>query len=106
MRSTLHALPSGPTKAAAGRFNIAVQYFDIQGGTAKFVLSINGQPPASDASWLADAIFPTPRPHGDNSTRHIVHNAILKPGDTVRIEGTPDGKDPAALDYIEILPAS
>ncbi len=93
-------------QGTAGRFNIAVQYFDIQGGTAKFVLSINGQPPASDASWLADAIFPTPRPHGDNSTRHIVHNAILKPGDTVRIVGTPDGKDPAALDYIEILPAS
>jgi alpha-glucuronidase len=87
-----------------GRFNIAVQYFDLQGGVAKFALSVNGQPPTSDASWSADATFPTPRPHGDNSTRRIVHDITLKPGDTVRIEGTPDGKDPAAFDYIEMLP--
>ncbi len=89
-----------------GRFNIAVQYFDLQGGAAKFALTINGQPPNSEASWSADATLPTPHPHGDNSTRHIVHNVALKPGDTIRIEGTPDGHDPAALDYIEILPAS
>jgi hypothetical protein len=26
----------------------------------------------------------------------------LKPGDVLRVEGAPDGKDLAALDYIEI----
>ncbi|WP_348263641.1 alpha-glucuronidase family glycosyl hydrolase [Telmatobacter sp. DSM 110680] len=92
--------------AKAGRFNIAVQYFDLQGGTARFVLTINGQPPSPDASWSADGMFPTTRPHADNSTRHIVHNVALKPGDIVRVEGTPDRQDPAALDYIEILPAT
>jgi hypothetical protein len=29
----------------------------------------------------------------------------LKPGDVLRVEGAPDGSDPAALDYIEIDPA-
>jgi hypothetical protein len=29
----------------------------------------------------------------------------LKPGDVLRVEGTPDGNDPAALDYVEVTPA-
>ena len=93
-------------RGAAGRFNIAVQYFDLQGGVAKFALKINGQPLTPDASWSADATLPTSRPHGDNSTRHIIPDVTLKPGDTIRVEGTPDGKDPAAFDYIEIHPAT
>ncbi len=93
-------------KGAAGRFNLAVQYFDLQGGVAKFVLSINGQSPGLDGSWPADDHLPTLRPHGDNSTRHLVYNVALKPGDTIQIEGTPDGKDRAAFDYVETLPAT
>jgi alpha-glucuronidase len=83
-----------------------VQYFDLQGGVAKFALTINGHAPAPDASWSGDASLPTPRPHGDNSTRHLVYDVALKPGDTIRIEGTPDGKDRAVLDYVETLPAT
>jgi alpha-glucuronidase len=86
-----------------GRFNIAVQYFDLRGGTARFQLAINGQPAST---WSADATFPSRRPNGDNSTRHIVPEVTLKPGDTIRIQGTPDAADPAALDYIEFLPAT
>ena len=93
-------------KGNAGHFNIAIQYFDLQGGVAKFTLTLNSQQPNSDASWSADATFPTPHPHADNSTRHIVHNIALKPGDTIRISANPDATDPAALDYIEILPAT
>src|SRR6185437_559286 len=51
-------------KGAAGRFNLAVQYFDLRDGVAKFSLTINGRQPAPDASWAADATLPTPRPHG------------------------------------------
>jgi alpha-glucuronidase len=91
---------------STGRFNIAVQYFDLQRGVAKFAVSINGQPARSeDASWAADANLPSARPNGDNSTRHIVRGVTLKPGDVIRVEGIPDDADPAALDYIEILPA-
>jgi alpha-glucuronidase len=86
-----------------GRYNIAIQYFDLQGGAAKFALIINSQP---QAVWTADAILPSTRPNGDNSTRRTLPNIALKPGDTIRIEGTPDGPDPAALDYIEITPSA
>ncbi len=91
---------------AAGRFNIAVQYFDLQDGVAKFALSVNGQQPVPDASWSADAMLPTPHLHGDNSTRHIVYDVALKPRDTIRIAGTPNGHDPAAFDYVETYPAT
>jgi alpha-glucuronidase len=87
---------------ASGHFNIAVQYFDLQGGTAKFTLTVNSQP---QATWQADASLPSEHPNGDNSTRHTIRSIGLKPGDTIRVEGTPDGPDPAALDYIEITPA-
>jgi len=86
---------------AAGRFDIAVQYFDLQGWVAKFTFDVNGKPAAN---WAADATLPSRRLHGDNSTRYTLHGVELKPGDVLRVEGIPDGSDPAALDYVEISP--
>jgi len=90
---------SGP----AGRFNIAVQCFDLQPGTARFTFSVNGKPAAT---WAADAALPSRRPNGDNSTRYTARDIILKPGDVLRVEGVSDGSDPAAFDYVELEPAS
>lgn len=87
----------------AGRFNIATQYFDLQGGVAHFTLDVNGK---QVAAWDADATLPSRRPNGDNSTRYTAHSIELKPGDVLRVEGTPNGADPAALDYIELAPAA
>jgi alpha-glucuronidase len=91
---------------AAGNYDIAIQYFDLQGGIAKFTLTVNGQSAGPEANWSADASLPNRHLHGDNSTRHIVPNVELKPGDAIRIEGIPDGPDSAALDYIELSPAT
>lgn len=84
---------------AAGRFDVAVAYFDLRGGVAKFALAVNG---ATHAAWAADAELPSTRPNGDNATRHTVHGVALKPGDVLRVTGRPDGADAAALDYVEI----
>lgn len=88
-------------KGAAGSFSVATQYFDLQGGAAKFTLTVNGK---SVASWTADGTFPSHRPHGDNSTRYTARGVQLKPGDVLSVTGLPDGHDAAALDYIEIAP--
>jgi alpha-glucuronidase len=48
--------------------------------------------------------LPATRIGGDSSTRRRVHGVSLKSGDEIRIEGTPDGKEQAPLDYLEILP--
>jgi alpha-glucuronidase len=84
-----------------GSYNVAVQYFDLRDGVAKFVLRLNGQ---SVAAWSADAALPSIIPNGDNSTRRTIPGIALKPGDILRVEGTPDAKDHAALDYIELTP--
>ena len=89
-----------------GRFDIAVQYFDLQGGVAHFTLAIDG---TELVSWAADANLPSRRPNGDNSTRFTARGPDgrgfeLKPGDVLRVEGAPDAGDPAALDYIEVDP--
>jgi alpha-glucuronidase len=86
---------SGPS----AHYNIAVEYFDLPGGQASFTLSVNNH---SQASWQADRSLPSTRPNGDNSTRHTLQSVALNPGDTIRVEGTPDGPDPAAFDYIEL----
>jgi alpha-glucuronidase len=86
---------------ADGRFDVAVEYFDLQGGAAKFTFDVNG---AQAVSWTADATLPSRRPNGDNSTRKTVRNVRLKAGDMLRVEGVADGSDPAALDYVEVTP--
>jgi alpha-glucuronidase len=82
--------------------DIAVQYFDLANGAAKFSLLINGK---TTATWTADLKLPSRRPNGDNSTRYTAHSVELRPGDVIRVEGVPDGSDPAALDYVEVRPA-
>jgi alpha-glucuronidase len=94
-------------KGKPGRFDVAVQYFDLQGGVAHFTLAING---TELVSWAADARLPSRRPNGDNSTRFTARGPDgrgfeLKPGDVLSVEGAPDASDPAALDYIEVAPA-
>ncbi|MDR3737417.1 MAG: alpha-glucuronidase family glycosyl hydrolase [Terracidiphilus sp.] len=85
----------------AGRYDIALQYFDIANGTARFTFSVNAK---NIGSWAADAALPTSRPHGDNSTRHTLTAVEVHPGDVLRVAATPDGPDAAALDYIELTP--
>jgi alpha-glucuronidase len=85
-----------------GRFDVAVEYFDLQSGEAKFSFRVNGQ---ERARWIADAKLPSGKPHGDNSTRYVVRGVELKAGDVLRVEGTPDKDDAAALDYVELMPA-
>jgi alpha-glucuronidase len=86
----------------AGHYNIAVQYFDLHPGMAEFLLEVNGY---AKAILKADAVLPTHRPHGDNSTRQTIRNVYLKPGDVIGVRGMPDQDDPAALDYIEVTTA-
>ncbi|MGC2164231.1 MAG: hypothetical protein WA634_20215 [Silvibacterium sp.] len=43
---------------------------------------------------------------GDTSTRYTVCNVELHPGDLLKIEGRPNGGEPAPIDYLEITPDS
>jgi alpha-glucuronidase len=102
-QGNLHCSAEWTYQGTGGRFDVAVQYFDLQGGVATFALTVDGK---AVTKWSADAALPSLHLHGDNSTRFMAHSVELKPGDVIRVEGIPDGSDPAALDYVEIEPAS
>ena len=86
-------------KGAGGWADVAVQYFDLSNGVAQFRVFVNDQ--AVD-EWLANAELPAKIPNGDTSTRRTIAGLALRPGDTIRIEGTRGAGDSAALDYVEI----
>ncbi len=86
-------------KGAAGKFDVAVQYYDLNTGAARFRVRLNGQ---IVAEWTANDRLPSRKIDGGSSSRFVIAGLTLNPGDEILVEGTPDGQDTAALDYIEI----
>ncbi len=87
----------------AGRYTIAVQYFDYLHGVSTYNVYLNNR---EIAEWRADNTLPSDAMNGDTSTRYTLPDITLRPGDTLKIEGHPDDGEPAPLDYVEIIPAS
>jgi alpha-glucuronidase len=87
----------------AGHYELDVEYFDQNNGESQFRVFLNDRP-LDD--WSANDHLPSSKPGGDTSTRRRIPNLDLHPGDIIRIEGTPERDEPAALDYIEIIPSS
>jgi len=88
---------------ASGWFMLRVQYFDQNNGAARYRVFVGDQ---LIDEWTATYWVPTARIDSSSSTRRTIQRVALRPGDTIRIEGIPDGGESAALDYIEILTAS
>jgi hypothetical protein len=76
-----------------------VQYFDVNPGAARFKLRVGDR---VIGEWTAADRLPTRRLDGTSSSRRVFTGVTLSSGDAVVIEGTPDGAETAALDYIEI----
>jgi alpha-glucuronidase len=102
------ACPAGTASCAAtlkftgdrGWYTLRVEYFDQSNGTSHYRVLLNQQPVDE---WTAALRLPTVRLDSTSSTRRTIGALALRPGDEIRIEGTPDGQEPAALDYVEIL---
>ena len=88
---------------SVGTYSIAVQYFDLNTGKSSYDLLLNGKP---IANWKADRLMPSAKLNGHTSTRFTVPGIHLAPGDTLTLRGTPDGEEPAPVDYIEITPVN
>ncbi len=86
---------------AAGWYTLNIQYFDQNDGQSKVRVYLGEQ---LVDEWTADQFLPGAKMGGDSSTRHRTKGLALRPGDEIRIEGIPDGQEPAPLDYIEIEP--
>jgi alpha-glucuronidase len=86
---------------AAGRYTVRVQYFDQNTGVAHFRAFLGSQ---RLDEWTAAERLPTARLDSSSSTRRSIPGVVLQPGDQIRIEGVPEGREPAALDYVELIP--
>lgn len=83
----------------AGTFQVGVRYFDQSNGVSHFRALIGAR---VIAEWAADDRLPTRKIDSSSSALHRITGIRLNPGDEIRIEGTPDGGETAALDYVEI----
>jgi len=90
---------------APGWYTLHVQYFDLNfdrnNGVSRFRLWVGSQ---LIDEWAAADHLPARKIDGSSSSRRVISGVALRPGDRIRIEGRPDGRGTAALDYIEILP--
>ena len=86
-------------EGAPGWHDLRVQYFDLPTGASKFRLYVNRQ---QVDEWTADDHIPARKLDASASERHETKGIALRKGDQIRIEGIPDGKEPAPLDYLEI----
>jgi len=86
-----------------GRYDIKVQYFDLNNGISRYQLWLGDR---LIDSWSADDRLPSNQLNGHTSTRHTIPGVELKPFDSLKIVGYPDGGEPAPLDYVEVIPSA
>jgi len=86
---------------AAGKRDVIVQYFDQQDGVSHFGVTVGDRPVDE---WTAADRVPTRKVDSPSSSRRTIRGVDLRKGDEIRIEGIPDGRETAALDYVEIVP--
>ena len=84
----------------AGCYVINVEYFDLANGISHFKVFIGTN---LVDEWSADKTLPGDAPSADSSVRRRIEEVWLRPGDVIRIDGSPDNADHAALDYIELV---
>jgi alpha-glucuronidase len=88
-------------EGAAGWHTLRVQYFDLNGPVSRFKVWVGNQ---LVDEWSATDRLPARKLDASSSTRRVISGIALRPGDEIRIEGIPEGREMAALDYVEILP--
>jgi len=88
---------------AAGRYRIAVQYYDQPQGRAEFTLAVNG---VAVDHWVSDDDLPSEKLDGHTATRRTVTGVALHGGDRLSLSVHPDHGDVGALDYLEVIPQS
>lgn len=83
----------------AGWRDLRVRYFDQNNGASRFRILLNGE---LLEEWTASDRLPTQKIDGSSSSLRTISGVAVRRGDEIRIEGSPDGGESAALDYIEI----
>ncbi len=94
--------PASNMKEMTVRRDIIVQYFDLPDGISRFRVVVNNR---IVDNWSASDRLPARKVDSSSSSRRVIAGLALRKGDEIRIEGTPNGRETAALDYVEVVPA-
>ena len=82
--------------------DLIVQYFDLPDGVSRFRVYAGNQ---LVDNWAASDRLPARKIDSSSSSRRVIRGVALRKGDEIRIEANPSGRETAALDYIEVVPA-
>ncbi|KAJ4407663.1 hypothetical protein N0V82_009866 [Gnomoniopsis sp. IMI 355080] len=90
----------------SGTYDLAVNYFDIYGGQAKWQVFLGNR---SIGEWVGNmeetlGHATTWYPDETAATRITFRGVSVTNGEELRIVGTPDGIEAAFLDYVSLLP--
>ena len=90
----------------SGTYDVAVGYYDLIGGKSHWQISLNNN---SVGEWVGnneDTLGHAPSTFldGHSATRITFRGIQIQQGDTITIVGTPDGIEPAPIDYVAVLP--
>lgn len=90
----------------SGTYDVAINYYDLIGGRSRYRLSINNRTLGTWIGDLEDRLGHAPSTYldGHSATRITFNGVKVAKGDVLRVEGTPDGIEPAPLDYVSFLP--
>jgi alpha-glucuronidase len=91
---------------ASGVYDLAVNYYDLIGGKAKYEVSIGNRTVGTWTGDLEDKLGHAPSIYldGHSATRVTFKGVTVKRGDMLKIVGRPDGIEPAPIDYVSFLP--
>lgn len=89
-----------------GTYSLAVGYYDMIGGKSQWEVSLNNRTLGSWVGNNEDRLGHAPSEYldGHSATRITFRNVAVHKGDVLKIVGTPDGIEPAPLDYVVVLP--
>lgn len=93
-------------KFPSATYDLAINYYDLYGGQSEWKVYLNEK---KVGEWLGnteDILSHTPSIYldGHSATRIKFKGVKVKKGDVLKIVGTPDGVEPAPLDYVALLP--
>jgi alpha-glucuronidase len=91
---------------ATGTYDVAVNYYDLIGGRARYHLEIGNRTVGMWIGDLEDKLGHAPSVYldGHSATRITFKGVEVQRGEEVRISGHADGIEPAPIDYLSFLP--
>uniref|UniRef100_A0A060TAY8 Alpha-glucuronidase n=1 Tax=Blastobotrys adeninivorans TaxID=409370 RepID=A0A060TAY8_BLAAD len=90
----------------SGKYDLAINYYDLYGGQSQWKVYLNDKKIGEWQGNMENVLSHNPSIYldGHSATRIKFKDVNVKKGDVLKIVGTPDGIEPAPLDYVAFLP--